>query len=202
MDELRKSRLLSIEGLFSAIEKRLLFIESLDTLVYKRRRHGGLTELLINIQDVSYLIHLGEQYNYKMNKEIERLEVLHISAIKSVELNFARVKELLQNEFRDAVEYYFPATWVSAIKAGLTGEFWYALNNRDYIQAHMNAPELLHPKLMPDSELVKLVHKSDVILRRKGFELWKVEPATTAPPEDREWYHPRTHWWWWLDQKE
>jgi hypothetical protein len=216
-DEFEKVRKSRLEGFFSTIKQRLIFFSTPDVLLqkdeYKKRPEwrGWLTVVLESLQDAQYLVSLGDEFRGTANEEKVILNNILKNAHECTERNLTWVREQLHREFKeDLVNYYYPTDWVEMLDAEFANhEEWYVCNNRDEIEAHLNAPQLLHPALIPDPKLVKLVKKADAVLRVHMPKFWSQFYATMPQDVDahddkkldtREIYCPRSHWWWYLDE--
>ena len=165
----------------------------------KRPTEEGLGGFLDALQSQRHRLQLAARAGEATDEETRLLEEWVQAAREGVERNLAWVREQLHRELEALVGQYHRAYWVAAIRDGLQHEFWFVLNERDKIEAHLRASEL-HPALQPDPPLVQHVQETDALLREVGLELWQIDAPTGGEDEARELINPREYWWWWLDQ--
>lgn len=207
-DEFEKERKSRLDLLFSIIKQRLIYFCTPDVLLqkdeYKERPGWGgwLTVVLKSLQNAQYLVAMGDELRGTSNDEKEIFDRILKSVYECTEHNLVWVREQLHCELKeDLVSYYYPTTWVDAIEDGLQDEDWYLFNNRDGIEAHLNAPMFLHPDLIPDLKLVRLVKKADLILQKKLIQWRSLIPIVDYELDQKLIFFPRSHWWWWRDEE-
>ena len=116
-----------------------------------------LTGALVVLQNAQHVQrHAGEGGGIGA-EEIARMQSLAQEASGCVDLNLAWVREQLRRELETMTEQYHRAYWVEGIREGMPLEFRYIVYQRDKIEAHLRATELLHPALAPDPESVRRI---------------------------------------------
>jgi hypothetical protein len=198
-------RALRLDAAFAALEAALPYYTDPVALQrspkYRQQpERNWLGALLTGAAQVRYLLNLRSPGAPAAESEARRFAQLVAAARTATDHHLPWVREQLQRELTALVRHYHRADWVEAVREGMPHEFWFVLNERSAIQAHLDAGEILHPGLMPDPELVRQVRDTDALLKEIGPALWAVDPPTGWPPEQRVLYYSREKWWWWLDQ--
>jgi hypothetical protein len=183
---------------FHTMEHRVAFFS--DPARWRGRDKGWLGSFVASLVNVRYLLQRGDQAEYATGQPALRLRGLVEKAQAGTDLHLLWLQQQLDGEAREAIEHYHAGHWVEGVRAGLPGELWYTLNQRDRIQAYLTAHELLHSELKIAPEWMRLVEEADQLLRDVGPQLWVVDGGTGWEGAEREWRYPRSHWWWWLDE--
>jgi hypothetical protein len=165
----------------------------------RRRGQYWLTNLLSSLRSAAYGLRVGGEKGEATEEDSQRLQRVRELAIQGAKENLGLVKERMQREFEEIVCPYRSGDWPQAIESGHVGEMDLKLFDRNAMEAHLRAPEWLHPELVPDPELVRVVEQMDAVLRAEGRRLSAFDPPI-LDDETRAYMHPREDWWWWLDQ--
>jgi hypothetical protein len=196
---------ISFQGTMHPVEAWIVYLLDPSLLQVRAHRHqkprvdNWLSSLLKHLRAAHHILRMGRELGATTEKEAQRFQRAQELAQRGAREHLAWVKERMQHEFADLVGRY-SGRWIKAVEAVISPEFGLVLMQRDQIEAHLRAPEWLHPDLSPDPRLVQLVEEMDAVLRKEGPRLWALDPATMEDAEHRASRHPREDWWWWLDQ--
>lgn len=149
---------------------------------------------LYEVRYILGIIDVGDVVNIS-----RRYQALLIEARSLIVAQREAMQRRLNDSLTEKVAAYADASWVTAIREGMTHEFWFVLTERDKIEAMIQSPLFLSRELSLQEDLEENVRKADQVLRDFGPELWKIDQPTGTPPEERRSFIPPTHWWWWLD---
>jgi hypothetical protein len=185
---------LAMEG----AEGRIGYLQDPEMLQGRSSQYW-LTNLLSNLRFAAHHLRVGGEKGEATEEDVQRLQRVRELAIQGVKENLGLVKERMQREFEARVRPYRSGKWPRAIESGHVGEMALMLFDRDAMEAHLRAPEWLHPELVPDPELVRVVEQMDAVLRAEGRRLSEFGPPI-LDDEVRACMHSREDWWWWLDQ--
>ncbi|MFN3648844.1 MAG: hypothetical protein ACK47B_04610 [Armatimonadota bacterium] len=100
------------------------------------------------------------------------------------------IVQQLQVELAEHARQYNVTGFSASIEAGLSGDHWFLLNHRSWIEAYLRAPRLIERVIEYPPEVLARIEAEDTLLRSVGSRLQELQPES---PSGRE---PPHHWWW------